>query len=220
MTHQLISETNDWALEHDEQDIRGRPLLDDRGDEVGIVEDMVVDTATKTVDHLVLRGGRQVPTRDVRLSDGDVRLAGAPGAPATGGTAREPDNVTTGLGPWRIERLEERLHAATRRQQVGEVRLDKRVVEEQRTLDVPVTREQVEVRRISTDRPADGATIGDAEVVVPVVAEQVEVHKETRLVEELEVARTARTATERVSGTVRRQEVEIHPEGDVIVRDE
>jgi uncharacterized protein (TIGR02271 family) len=74
---------------------------------------------------------------------------------------------------------------------------------------VPVTREEVHMERRSVDRPASGDAIREDSVDVPVYEERVETGKEARVVEELEVGKTAETDTKRVSDTVRREEFDI-----------
>jgi hypothetical protein len=55
----------------------------------------------------------------------------------------------------RIPRYEERVEADKTAQQVGEVRVGKDVVEEREEFDVPVMREDVQVRRRPVDRAGD-----------------------------------------------------------------
>ncbi|MBA2314228.1 MAG: YsnF/AvaK domain-containing protein, partial [Chloroflexi bacterium] len=93
----------------------------------------------------------------------------------------------------------------------GEVRIDKNVVEEERTLDVPVTREEVQIRSVATDGSTavgDDAFSGDT-IRVPVTEERVDVSKEVRVVEEIEISKRPVTETQRVSETVRREQVDI-----------
>ena len=130
------------------------------------------------------------------------------------------DTATTGYADdsVRVALHEEELRAQTVQQQAGEVEVRKDVVEEQQTLDVPVTREQVEIRRFAVDRPADGSEISDTDTIrVPVSAERVQVDKDVRVVEEIEIDKRAVTETQRVSDTVRREEVNVQQEGDVSV---
>jgi len=108
-----------------------------------------------------------------------------------------------------LERREERLRVDKQTQKAGDVHVGKRVVEEQQSVDVPVTREEVTVERRPVDRPATGEALTDDSIDVPVYEEQVAVGKETRVVEELEVGKTATTGTERVEETVRREEFDI-----------
>ncbi len=116
----------------------------------------------------------------------------------------------------RVPRYEERVEADKSAQQVGEVRVGKDVVEERQEFDVPVMREEVEVRRRPVDRAADegGAAFqaGDA-IRVPVTEEQVEVRKEPRVVEEIEVQKVARQDTQRVSEPVRKEQFDLDEEG-------
>lgn len=118
----------------------------------------------------------------------------------------------------RVPVHEEELTAQKTAREAGAVRVDKDIVEEERTLDVPVTREEVQVRRQRVDRPADGTesafTDGDT-IRVPIVEEQVEVRKVPKVVEEIEIQKTAAQDTERVSDTVRREQVNVEEEGRV-----
>jgi uncharacterized protein (TIGR02271 family) len=111
---------------------------------------------------------------------------------------------------------EEELAARTREVERGQVRVHKDVIEEQQTLEVPVTEEEVEVTRRRVDRPITDAdhVFEEGTIEVPLRGEEVEVEKRTRVVEEVDIDKTARTHTERVSDTVRHEEV--HVDGDNI----
>lgn len=112
-----------------------------------------------------------------------------------------------------IERSEERLTVDKDTQQVGSVRVGKRIVEETQSVDVPVTREELVIERRTVDRPA-GETLTEDSVDIPVYEEQVRTGKEARVVEELEVGKTAKTDTQRVSETVRREEFDVDVDED------
>lgn len=131
----------------------------------------------------------------------------------TGMTGGVDVNRTTNLneGDQVIELHEEELAARTREVERGEVRITKDVIEEQRTLEVPVTEEEVEVTRRRVDRPvtADDHAFEEGTIEVPLRGEEVDIEKRARVVEEIDVDKTARTHTERVSDTVRREEVSI-----------
>ncbi len=112
---------------------------------------------------------------------------------------------------------EEELTARKHSVETGEVTLSKDVVSEQRTLQVPVTREEVTlerhpVERRPSDRPIDesGETIS-----VPVHEEQVRAEKRTVVYEEVGVDKRAVQETEHVSDTVRREELVVDKEGRV-----
>jgi uncharacterized protein (TIGR02271 family) len=110
----------------------------------------------------------------------------------------------------RILVMEEELTATVRPAEAGAVRIEKRVVEEDRVLEVPVTDEQIRVERRIVDRPVSGSeTQAFEEIVieVPLTREQVELHKQSRVAEEIVVSKEAVQRTEQVRGTVRREEV-------------
>jgi uncharacterized protein (TIGR02271 family) len=108
-----------------------------------------------------------------------------------------------------LERREERLTVDRQAEQAGTVHVGKHVEEEVQSVDVPVTREEVTLERRSVDRPATGEAFTEDSIDVPVYEERVDVNKETRVVEELDVDKTAYTDTERVQETVRREEFDI-----------
>jgi uncharacterized protein (TIGR02271 family) len=120
--------------------------------------------------------------------------------------------VTTEGEEIRIPVIEEELTATVRPQEAGAVRIEKDVVTEERTLDVPVTEERVRVERRVVDRPAtaaDAATMEETVIEVPLRTETVDVEKEARVAEEIVVSKEAVQRTERVADTVRKEEVRI-----------
>ena len=136
-----------------------------------------------------------------------------------GGTARAAD--VGRAGEQTVQLREEELQARKEQVETGRVRLGKEVVEEDRTLDVPVTREEVTIERRPVDRrPAEGA-IGTGEresLSVPVREERVAVEKTPVVYEEVGVGKREVTETQAVSGTVRREEARVERQGDAEVR--
>ena len=139
---------------------------------------------------------------------------------------RSDTGVTADVDAGERQRLalhQEELQAETRRQQAGEVQVNKRVVEDTQEFEVPVTHDEVQVRRVRVDR--DATTSGDAftqdadTIRVPVTAESVEVTKTFRVVEEIEISKRPVTERQTVSDTVRREEADVTKEGDVVVED-
>jgi len=116
---------------------------------------------------------------------------------------------------------EEELQARKEQVETGHVSLGKEVVEEQRTLQVPVTREEVTVERRPVERrPAEGE-IGANEqqtIRVPVREERVEVEKQPVVYEEVGIGKRQVSETQQVSGTVRREEARLDKQGEVTVR--
>jgi len=107
---------------------------------------------------------------------------------------------------------EEDLTATVRETEAGAARLQKRVVAEDRVLDVPVSEEQIRVERRVVDRPADGLEAEAFEEIVievPLTAEQVELHTQARVTEEVVVHKEAVQHTAQVRGTVRHEELDV-----------
>src|SRR5215208_5009181 len=118
----------------------------------------------------------------------------------------------------RIPVMEEELTATVRPQEAGAVRIEKDVVSEQRTLDVPVTEERVRVERRVVDRPvtaADADAFEETIIEVPLRRETVDVQKQARVAEEVVVTKEATQRTERVADTVRREEVVVDEDATV-----
>ncbi len=116
---------------------------------------------------------------------------------------------------------EEELHARKQPTQAGEVRVRKDVVTENKTLEVPVQREEVVIER----HPASGRAASSSdlrpgeEIRIPVTEEQVHAEKEAVVKEEVKVGKRKVQDTEHVGGTVRKEQVHVEREGDVDVRD-
>ena len=122
-------------------------------------------------------------------------------------------------GEPRVELHEERLVPHKETRETGEVDIRKDVVAREQTMDVPVTREEVFIERHPVEPRPTGQPIGESETIeVPVREERVTLEKQPVVYEEVEVGKRQVQETERVSGTVRREEAHIEREGDVDVR--
>ena len=99
---------------------------------------------------------------------------------------------------------------------MGEVRLRKEVVTEQRNVEVPVTREEVVIERHAAtgDELAEGAIGEGEEVRIPLMEEEVRVEKTPVVREEVSIRKRQVQDTERISETVRREEARIEGQGD------
>ena len=112
---------------------------------------------------------------------------------------------------------EEEMRVRKQPVETGEVRVRKEVHTEHRTVEVPVKKEEVVVER----HPASGraASTSDLksgeEIRVPVREEQVHVEKTPVVKEEVTIGKREVTDTERVSGTVRKEELKVEKKGDV-----
>ena len=119
-------------------------------------------------------------------------------------------------GAMRMVRYEEDLEPLKVQRQAGEVTVGKHVVEETRTLEVPVRREEVHVERRAVDdmtaasEMSDTAFNQDGQTIrVPVMEETVEVRKVVKPVEEVVVTKTTADDTRQVSDTVRQERFDI-----------
>jgi uncharacterized protein (TIGR02271 family) len=120
-----------------------------------------------------------------------------------------------------IQLREERLHATTTPVQTGEVNVRKEVHTENRTIEVPVEREEVVIeRRPVTQRTGAAPIVGEAETLrIPVKEEQVHVSKDTIVREEVSVGKKTVKDTEKVSAAVRKEKLDVDTTGDVTTRE-
>lgn len=167
-----------------------------------------------------------------RLGAYDMKSAGdvattpgtVPPRAATTSAAKAPARVATGRADDTIEVVEERLHAEKKPVETGQVTVRKEVHTETKTIDVPVTREEVVIERTAVHGRASaggiaGGEIREGEVIrIPVSEEQVHVTKEAVVTEEVKVGKRVVQDTERVSGQVRKEEIKIDQVGDVDVK--
>ena len=121
--------------------------------------------------------------------------------------------------------------------QVGEVRLRKRVVAEQRTIEVTVRHEEVSVEGLPQPQrplaveageeealpPAEAAAAGTLELAdeeevirIPVLAEQVVIHRRPFISEEVVIRKRRVPESQEVQGQVRREELEIEAQGATV----
>jgi uncharacterized protein (TIGR02271 family) len=117
-----------------------------------------------------------------------------------------------------VELREEELHTRKQMVETGEVQIRKEVVTEMRTVEVPVTREELVIERRpagqSPDRPA-----GEGETIrVPLREEQVTIEKRPVVYEEVEVGKRRVEDSELVSREVRREVADVETAGDVDVK--
>jgi uncharacterized protein (TIGR02271 family) len=145
----------------------------------------------------------------------DVRTVERP-ATATSKTP-EPRRVAEDTANRKLQLREEELIARKRSVETGAVKLRTEVVSDQRTLDVPVTHEEVVIERHAVDRRPSQQPIGDKSetISVPVHEEQVTVDKKAVVYEEVSVDKRTVQETQHVSGTVRREEAVVEETGDV-----
>jgi uncharacterized protein (TIGR02271 family) len=132
----------------------------------------------------------------------------------TGGTNEEQS----------MELHEERLNVDKEERKTGEVSISKDVVEEERSVDVPVKHEEVYVeKRHVQDSETRNASAGigeDDEIRIPIVEEKVEVKKKPVVTDEVVVGKRTTEETEHISDTVKKEEVHLDKEGSSKVEGE
>ena len=121
--------------------------------------------------------------------------------------------------PRSLRLREEQLNVSKDQVQAGEVGLHKEIVSEQKTVNVPVSHEEVVIERHAvTDGRVDNTPIGEGETIrVPVSEEQVNVSKNTVVTGEVAIGKRAVQETQQVTDTVRREEARVDQQGNAII---
>ena len=110
---------------------------------------------------------------------------------------------------------EEELDIDKERVQTGEVKLSKEIVEEQQTVNVPVTHEEVIIERRAVDNEFSEELIGDEETItIPVTEEHVEVGKHTVVTGEIVAHKRAVEENQQVTETLKKEEAHVENTGD------
>jgi uncharacterized protein (TIGR02271 family) len=110
----------------------------------------------------------------------------------------------------RVQRTEEELRAGTVEREAGKVGVRKQVRTEREQLRVPKRREEVSVERVPVEgREASEVEIGEDEVSMPVVEDEVVVEKRPEVKEEVRIRKDVVQDEELVEEDVRREEVEV-----------
>jgi len=164
---------------------------------------------------------------DAELAEGErggpgVEIPGAQQVPSEAGQVRDQEGLP-GSGilqdELRIQRSEEELEVGTREREAGAVRVRKRVRTERERIRVPKRRVEVTVERVpvegdavSAEREVAKPEIGEDEIVVPVIEEEVVVEKRPVVKEEIRIRKEVVEDTEIVEEDVRREEVEVDEE--------
>ena len=144
-----------------------------------------------------------------RAHEGDVEAGRFPAYPA----GNEGVNQRNGSGPedqLRAQRSEEELRAGVREREAGKLSVRKRVRTERERVAVPKRREESSVERVPANELASPGQIGEGEVGVPVVEEEVIVGKQVVVKEEIRVRKDAVQDEEVIEEEeVRKEEVDI-----------
>jgi uncharacterized protein (TIGR02271 family) len=109
----------------------------------------------------------------------------------------------------RVQRSEEELRAKTREREAGSLKVRKRVRNYRERVEVPTRREEISVERVPVSGEASEAQIGNDEVSVPVVEDEVVVQKKPVAKEEIRIRKDVVHERQTVEEDVKREEVEI-----------
>ena len=117
-----------------------------------------------------------------------------------------------------LQLREEQLEVNKNRVQAGEVTLSKDVIEEQQSIDVPVTHEEVIIERTSFDNKQSDTPITSGETItIPVSEEHVNVDKRTVLTGEISAHKREVEETRHIDETIRKEEAHVDSTGDTKV---
>ncbi len=116
----------------------------------------------------------------------------------------------------RVQRTEEELRTGTREREAGQVNVRKRVRTDREQVRVPKRREEVHVERVPVEegREASEAEIGEDEVSMPVVEEEVVTEKRPVAKEEIRLRKGVAREEEVVEEDVRKEDVEVEDATD------
>jgi uncharacterized protein (TIGR02271 family) len=145
--------------------------------------------------------------RQTRTTGADYVETGTDMDRSRGTTTRETDDM-------HVQLSEEQLDVRKREVERGAVRLRKDVVTEEQSVNVPLREEEVHIERHRVDART-GEVPDDAfqetTIEIPIRGEEVDVRKRAVVREEVDITKDVHEHNERVSDTVRREEV--HLEG-------
>jgi len=185
-----------------------------KGGEValGVAKGQVKDAphVGRTADHL------DSAEEDALRSHYMGRTAGRGEATRSSAADARGRDAGDAAGPDAMTRSEERLRVGTESREVGTARLRKYVVTEDQQVTVPVSHEEVRLERepIAGAGGRDAATIGEETHEVTLHAECPVVGKTTEAVEQVRLNTRTVTEDETVSGTVRKEQIEVHDPSD------
>lgn len=194
--------TTTGVIEDDPEFVAGNTVAADYTSEVVDPNETYVDVDTDTD-----KGYDDVNVED---NDYDPHIVGEE-------THIEAEGEPVGVTDTDTERIrlhEEQVHAETRKKDLGDVSITKEVVEDTKTVEVPVEREEIHIRHTDPNErtTGDDDAFVEEEIVIPVSEDEVVVDKDTVITDEIEVEKTTHTDSETVTETTRREELDIDDE--------
>jgi len=108
---------------------------------------------------------------------------------------------------------EEELDIAKDRVQTGEVILGKEIIEEQKSVNVPVTHEEVIIERRAINEQSNSPINAEETIHIPVSEERIQVGKHTVVTGEVSAHKREVEETRKVEETIKKEEARIDTEG-------
>lgn len=227
------SQQDEFDLVNSGQDCMGWTVVDQAGNEIGEVDEMLIESDEMRVDSILVKGTR-IPAENISLRDERVVVRGVlheeqyaetqKSAAAVGGSQTyEPSARNTGAkhvhGVTReatadeisIPIIEENLVVGKRTVEKGGVNVRTTLTEKPVEETVSLREEEVSVERHKVDRPVDtsGDVFQEGSFDVTTQAEVPVVSKTARVVEEVVIDKETTEHTETVRDTVKRTDVEV-----------
>lgn len=224
----------DYEIAPGQPDVRGWDVVLGNDEQIGEVDDLIIDTSAGKVRYLEVELNRDalrlehdrhvlVPIARAQLDrDGkEVVLRGLDRAgllnlPEYSGTLTGGYDETFGshlrdespAGKRRMTLSAEEMQIQKRVERTGDVRVGKRVETEHVRQSVPVTREEVHVDRRPVEDAVGSAELRDDEVVVPISEERLEVNKRPVVKEEVVIRKERVTEQRPIEADLRREELD------------
>lgn len=202
---------DDYELVNKDQDIRGRPLVDENGQRLGTIKDLLVGPDRDEVVAVRLDDGRTCSVEPLQIHD-NVVVYGAE-ARAYSDTAAQAGHI---VEEERIPLVEERLAIGKRVAENGRgITVRTRVEAEQVSEDVTLRREHVDVerrpvnQRLDTEQAASLLNEGERVISMTERDEELVIAKDAVVTDEVVVRKTADETVEHVTDTVRKTKVDI-----------
>ncbi|MEH7095546.1 YsnF/AvaK domain-containing protein [Neobacillus vireti] len=137
---------------------------------------------------------------------------------ATSSTSQDSQNSQSGQNDGSLQLHKEELDITKNSVDAGDVVISKDVVEEQKTVDVPVMHEEVVITRTPMNNErSDSSSISQETITIPVSQEQVEVNKYAVTTEEISASKRQVEETQQVQETLKREEAHVDTTGNVNV---
>ncbi|MDB4942032.1 MAG: hypothetical protein JWP97_1566 [Labilithrix sp.] len=206
MSNVPYSQLHDYELTDKAQDVRGWPLQDSSGQQLGVIKELLVDTSQGRVTTLLLDNGKTIPATDVSLGNHVVmfgqRRANVAGAAATGTASAEQV----------LPVVQEFLRVGKREVGAGGVKVETHVTSTPVQENVSLREEHVSVERRPVNRAVDAtdvANMRDRSVEVTARSEEAVVAKTARVVEEIVIRKDATQRTETIRDSVKHTDVTV-----------